>query len=458
MYTKSLFLFRRDLRLGDNTGLHEAGALSKEVIPGFIIDSRQTKPHPYRSETGLLFLLKSLEELDEVLQEKKSHLFVWEGVAELILQEIIQETKIEAIFINKDYTPFSITRDQKIEGLCKKMGISFHAYDDALLHPPGAVVKDDGKPYTVYSPFMRKSRTLPVARPRYDKHISFFEGSYTSESSLNILRDRTTVQYEHLRVQGGRKEGLKLLKDATTLTEYKETRNIPSIEGTTFLSAHHKFGTISIRESYHAIADALGVSHSLINELYWRDFFTHIAYFFPHVFGASFHKVYDKLSWSKNSKHLEAWKNGKTGFPLVDAGMRELNATGYMHNRVRMVTASFLVKDLHIDWREGEKYFAQKLVDYDPAVNNGNWQWAASTGCDAQPYFRIFNPWLQQKTYDPDCMYIKKWIPELGGLSTKEIHEWYKGKTLLTSTSYPTPIVDHAAESKKAKERYKDVS
>ncbi len=457
MYTTSLFLFRRDLRLVDNTALIEAGKQSQEVIPAFIIDPRQTEPHPYRSESGLLFLYHSLLELDESLKEKNSHLFVWRGKAEETLESILKETKAEALFINADYTPFSRARDEKIERLCKKYGVTFHTYHDALLHAPGTILKDDGKPYTVYTPFMRKSRTAPVLLPMKQNNVHYRKESYQSETELSSLKEMLPGTFPQLRVKGGRKEGLKRLREATALTTYAETRNIPSVHGTSLLSAHHKFGTISIRESYAGITEALGVTHTLINELYWRDFFTHIAFFFPQVFGHSFHKEYDKLHWSKNTTHLEAWKKGETGFPIVDAGMRELNATGYIHNRVRMVTASFLVKDLHIDWREGEKYFAQKLVDYDPAVNNGNWQWAASTGCDAQPHFRIFNPWLQQKTYDPDCVYIKTWVPELEALSIKEIHEWYKGKTLFVSTAYTAPIVDHGVESKKAKAMYKDV-
>jgi deoxyribodipyrimidine photo-lyase len=455
MYSRSLFLFRRDLRLVDNTALIEAGKQSKEVISAFVIDPRQAASHAYRSESGVHFLYTSLLELNRDLQEKQSHLFVWNGEVEKILHTIITETGIEAVFVNSDYTPFSRARDIAIEVLCKKMGIAFHSYHDVLLHAPGTVLKDDGKPYTVYTPFMRKSRTIPVQSPIRKSTISFSKDTFNSESSLDVLEKLLPRAFLEPRVKGGRKEGLQLLKQTTHLTDYTNTRNIPAISGTSLLSAHHKFGTISVRESYDQIANALGVSHTLINELYWRDFFTHIAFFFPEVFGKSFHKKYDRISWSKNQRYLEAWKTGMTGFPIVDAGMRELNATGYMHNRARMITASFLVKDLHIDWREGEKYFAQKLVDYDPAVNNGNWQWAASTGCDAQPYFRIFNPWLQQKTYDPDCVYIKKWVKELNNLSVKEIHDWYKEKTLLTETSYPLPMVQHALESAKAKQVYK---
>jgi deoxyribodipyrimidine photo-lyase len=241
---------------------------------------------------------------------------------------------------------------------------------------------------------------------------------------------------------------------AKRLTNYPETRNLPAVNGTSHLSAHHKFGTLSIRETHAAIVDAFGSHHTLINELYWRDFFTHIGYHFPRVYGSAFNTKYNAVKWDRNKSYYEAWCKGMTGFPIVDAGMRELNATGYMHNRVRMITASFLTKDLHLDWRHGERYFARQLVDYDPAVNNGNWQWSASTGCDAQPYFRIFNPWLQQKRFDPDCVYIKHWVPELSHLQPAVIHKLATSPSIRV-VNYPKPIVDHSTESQKSKELFK---
>ena len=224
------------------------------------------------------------------------------------------------------------------------------------------------------------------------------------------------------------------------------------MEGTTRLSAHHKFGTISIRESYWVVKRELGNSSQLITELYWRDFFTHVAFHFPHVFKGAFREEYNGLEWSKSKKNFDAWCEGKTGFPIVDAGMRQLKETGWTHNRVRMITASFLVKDLHIDWRWGEKFFAQHLVDYDPAVNNGNWQWVAGSGCDAAPYFRVFNPWTQQKKFDQDVKYIKKFIPELEKLTAKQIHDWEKRQ--VDGIAYPAPIIDHAEARKETLKRY----
>jgi deoxyribodipyrimidine photo-lyase len=237
------------------------------------------------------------------------------------------------------------------------------------------------------------------------------------------------------------------LEQLKTQSGYLSQRDFPALASTTGLSAYLKFGCCSVREAYYAVIQALGGEHPLIRQLYWRDFFTHIAFHFPHVFGHAFHQQYDNIAWKNNLDDFQAWANGLTGFPIVDAGMRELNQTGFMHNRVRMVVASFLVKDLHISWRWGERYFAQHLIDYDPCVNNGNWQWAASTGCDAQPYFRIFNPWLQQQKFDADCVYIKQWIPELRPFQPNTIHRWHKNPQ---PSDYPLPRLDHAANSRQA--------
>jgi deoxyribodipyrimidine photo-lyase len=244
-----------------------------------------------------------------------------------------------------------------------------------------------------------------------------------------------------------------ILKGIAVLKDYQVKRDIPSLDATSHLSSHHKFGTVSIREVYHAAVKHLGRDHTLVQELHWRDFFTHIAHHFPYVFGQSFDDRYEQLPWSQDQKRFKAWCDGLTGFPIVDAGMRQLNTTGFMHNRVRMITASFLVKDLHIDWKWGERYFASKLVDYDPAVNNGNWQWAASTGCDHQPYFRIFNPWLQQKRFDPECLYIKKWVEELKDVPVPVIHSWHEEH--VWKGAYLKPMVDHSKQAEAAKQMFK---
>ena len=317
--------------------------------------------------------------------------------------------------------------------------------DDALLVDPQTFAKDDGRPYTVFTPFYRKASQREVRTPTGEP-VGRCSPADDYHGPLADLRSFWPDATAPSRVsRGGRSRALAILKTIRTFADYERHRDLPAERGTTHLAPHHKFGTISIRETYHAVASTFSAGHTLVRELYWRDFFTHIAWHFPHVFSGAFHREYDHMAWVDRPDHFAAWCEGRTGFPLVDAGMRELVATGFMHNRVRMVVASFLVKDLHIDWRKGEAFFARHLTDYDPAVNNGNWQWAASTGCDAQPYFRVFNPWLQQQRYDPDCRYIRRWVPELGELTPREVHALHT-PSLTRLVDYPAPLVDHAGQ------------
>lgn len=452
-YQLALHIFRRDLRLQDNAGLIEALQSAEQVIPCFIFDDRQLgEKNSYKAEACLKFMANSLNELNAALQQKQSQLYCFKGIAEQVLEKLLKILPIEAVFFNRDYTPFSRQRDSKIQEICRNHQIDFHCHADALLNEPEACLKANGEPYTVFTPFMRRASLLNITQPQDNRYKHYYQKPIAG-CDQTTLKQLLKIDIASLAVQGGRAEGLALLKKIATLKDYQEQRNFPALNKTTHLSAHHKFGTISIRETYQTIIDHFNKHHTLVNELYWRDFFTHIIWHFPQVLGSAFHQQYNKLKWSKNENHFQAWCQGNTGFPIVDAGMRELNQTGYMHNRVRMITASFLTKDLHIDWQRGEEYFAQKLVDYDPAVNNGNWQWAASTGCDAQPYFRIFNPWLQQKKFDSDCIYIKKWVPELNHLSPKEIHQLNVAKPLFLQ-DYPHPIIDHSVESLKTKSLY----
>lgn len=453
-YKRSLFIFRRDLRLFDNTALLNAGEQSEEVIPCFIIDPRQVgAANKYRSSHAMQFMAESLKELDATLKEHQAKLYVFEGEAHQVVEKICNEISVDALFMNADYTPFSTERDQVLERLCQKRDIHVRSYDDCLLNPPNAILTIEGKPYAVFSAYYKKALLVVPDQPRAARSFHFYTKNITFSTPLQQALQRLVPhRNDHLYVHGGREEGLALLDDLDRLKNYAKTRDFPSLE-TSKLSAHHKFGTLSIREVYAAIVEKLGDHHPLIRQLYWRDFFTMVAYHAPHVYGKPFYAKYASLLWSTKEETLGAWQEGKTGFPLVDAGMRQLLKTGYMHNRVRMITASFLVKDLHHHWLEGERYFAQHLVDYDPAVNNGNWQWVASTGCDASPYFRIFNPWLQQKKFDPDCAYIKQWVPELRSLPPQKIHRWYAEKE--SGIDYPRPIIDHAIEASVTKDRYK---
>lgn len=432
----NIFLFHRDLRLFDNQGLLSALTSGVRVLPCFIFDPKQAD-HPYFSEAGFAFMLESLEELDAQLRSLGGKLYLFEGDPAAVLSQLSSKIPLQGIYFNRDYTPFAKKRDEKIRKKFENTGTVVHVLEDALLNPPEAILGGSGEPYKVFTPYYKKARIFRVDSPREITEGSFCSLGMEGEITLQSKKRPLTKQ----RLSGGRRAGLLLLENLVNLGNYEKNRDFPAEDGTSRLSAHLKFGTLSIREVHERLVGLFGESHALIRQLYWRDFFTQIATFFPYVFGKEFYQKYQSLRWQKKEKFLSAWQAGQTGFPMVDAGMRELNATGYMHGRLRMITASFLVKDLHQDWREGERYFASRLTDYDPAVNNGNWQWAASTGADAQPYFRIFNPWLQQKRFDPEALYIKKWVPELSEKSPAWIHKISLHKESVPG--YPLPIVEH---------------
>ncbi|MCB9493062.1 MAG: deoxyribodipyrimidine photo-lyase [Epsilonproteobacteria bacterium] len=454
-YKKSLFIFRRDLRLNDNTGLITAHTTSEKVVPIFIFTPEQvTDKNKYRSLNAIQFMIESLQDLEGQLKKKKAKLYLFYGNPETVVSGLIKKEKIDAVFVNHDYTPYGKRRDNSIKRACKKNKAAFVSSPDLLLLEPDQALKKNKQPYTIFTPFYKNASKHAVALPTQHRFSNFFTGSLAGSQGKSIYTKFLAQENDSISVHGGRSKALNIFKRLSTFRLYDKERNIPAREATTGLSAHLKFGTISVREAREAIIKKLGKTHTLIKQLYWRDFFTHIAFHFPHVFGHAFHKKYDKLAWKNSKKLFHAWQQGKTGYPLVDAGMRQLAQTGFMHNRVRMVVASFLVKDLHIDWRWGEKHFAQLLVDYDPSVNNGNWQWAASTGCDAQPYFRIFSPWLQQKKFDHDCKYIKTWVEELKNVEPKYIHNWDKYHDDFEG-DYPAPIVEHGAASTHAKSMYK---
>lgn len=449
-FRKSLFLFRRDLRLEDNTGLIFALQSSEVVIPAFIFTPEQIEKNPFRSDHCLKFMIESLEDLENQLKKKGGKLFFFKGKPEEIVKKSIRELKIEAVIVNRDYTPYSLQRDKKLEKVCKTGPIPFFSFDDALLHPPEDTLKKDGKPYTIFTPYFRNAMKQKVLHPTQNRWTNYFRGAISFAKGQSVLPQ---LHVEN-RWVGGRSEALKILNRLSSFSTYGKWRDFPAENGSTHLSPYLKFTVCSPREVYASICRHLSSHHELIRSLYWRDFFTSIAFFFPHVFQGAFHPKFDALKWSYDKRSYKRWCEGSTGFPIVDAGMREMNQTGFMHNRVRMIAASFLIKDLHVDWRWGEKTFARGLIDYDPAVNNGNWQWVASTGCDAQPYFRIFNPWSQQKKFDPECAYIKKWIPELRAFPPKAIHAWYEEKHRAGCSNYPPPMTDHTKAAKETLRAY----
>jgi len=400
-------------------------------------------------------MFESLITLDQELREQSAGLNLFYGDPLQVIKAILETSNVNEIFFNRDYTPFAGSRDRLIYELGKQHGVDVHQKSDLLLNEPEAVHKDDHTPYTVFTPFFKRAAMNVVRAPvlmNSGHFVSFgVDVAPTFRRKLDLLQELLPARDPNLITKGGTLEALRLLAKVSELANYQTVRDIPALPGTSLLSTHNRFGTISIREFYSATSTALGRDHGLVRQLYWRDFFYHIAHHFPHVFGHAFHRYYDNLLWREAPEDFERWCAGETGFPIVDAGMRQLNTTGYMHNRLRMIVASFLVKDLHINWQLGERYFATKLLDYDPCVNNGSWQWASSTGCDAQPYFRIFNPWLQQSRFDPQCEYIKRWVPELRDLHPKQIHALANERS---PAGYPAPIVEHAVAKVYAEEMF----
>jgi deoxyribodipyrimidine photo-lyase len=377
-------------------------------------------------------------------------LYLFYEESDKIIEDLIVKEKICAVFCNRDYTPFSKSRDNIIKHVCEKYNVSFCQFSDYLLNEPESVLDEKGFPFKVFGHFYKKAATNQIRHPQKyncDENNIFFTQPINSEISekedfYNKIIEKPN---ESLYVHGGRSNYNKILANLHKFKAYETERHYPAKSGTTGLSAHIKFGTCSIREVFYAVKEQLGIEHPLIRQLFWRDFFTYIAYHFPHVFGAPFNRKYEnKMKWSNDVCLFKAWCQGLTGFPIVDAGMRQLNSTGYIPNKIRMIVATFLTKDLQIDWQWGEKYFAQKLVDYDPCVNNGSWQWVASTGCNRQHHFKIINPWIQQKKFDPECEYIKRWVIELQDLPAASIHNLHKQRPMGLIAEYPFPIVNHS--------------
>lgn len=448
----ALFLFRRDLRPEDNTALNRALASGLPVITAFIFNPRQLENNPYLSKNALEFMLQSLRDLSGELEKRGGRLYLFYDFPEAALEKLSRQVKIAALYLNRDYTPFSRARDSLLEESCRKLGTAFFSFGDALLNEPETVLKADGSPYTLFTPYYKKARLNQAVPPQIPVSGQFFVSPMEGATGEEIFSRLLTSPNHRLAQPGGRKNARALLENLKNLKDYALERDYPALNRTSRLSPHLKFGTLSIREVYRAVSQALGPAHELIRQLYWRDFFTQIAYHFPRVFKGAFHSRYDRLPWANDPALLSRWEEGRTGFPLIDAGLRQLRETGYLPNRVRMLSASLLVKDFNLDWRLGERFFASHLIDYDPALNNGNWQWAASTGADAQPYFRIFNPWSQQQKFDPQAEYIKSRLPELKELPAGQIHR------LETSpaASYPPPAVNHQTASRLASERFKN--
>ncbi len=413
----SIFWFRRDLRLNDNAGLYYALKGPYPVLPLFIFDPAILDKLEDKADARVTFIHQTVSAVSKQLQTRGSALLVKYADVAHAWDEVLKEYDVAAVYANHDYEPYAIERDDAIAQKLAPKNIPFYTYKDQVIFEKDEVLKDDGKPYTVFTPYRNKW---------YAKLKAFYLKPYPSEKYLHNLYSTEALSIPPLQQMGFTQSGLAFPRKEykNIIAAYVDKRNFPAIEGTSHIGLHLRFGTISIRQLAHDANNA--TEKTWLNELIWREFYMMILYHFPHTATLSFKPEYDRIAWRNNADEFAAWCTGQTGYPLVDAGMRELNATGYMHNRVRMVTASFLSKHLLIDWRWGERYFASKLLDYELASNAGGWQWAAGSGTDAAPYFRIFNPEIQLKKFDPKLEYVKKWVPEYADFS-----------------KYPKPIVDH---------------
>ena len=417
----SIFWFRRDLRLEDNIALYESISLKKNVLPIFIFDDNILNELP-NDDPRVNFIYQTLFDINLVLKKHNISLLILKGKLEDVWNKLIQNYTIESVFINKDYEPYAIKRDQKLGEVLKANGIELHSFKDQVVFEESEVVKANGEPYTVFTPFKRKWLSLynPLTLKPKITFENFHQVNYPFPKKEELGFKSSSIYVKDFELSG--------------VSTYAETRNFPILDSTSYLGPHLRFGTIGVRQ---IIAELDPSNEVFLSELIWREFFMQILFHFPKVVTGNFRPKYDGIKWRNKEEDFDKWCRGETGYPMVDAGMRQLNETGYMHNRVRMVTAGFLCKHLLIDWRLGEAYFAKKLLDFELSSNNGNWQWAAGTGCDAAPYFRIFNPIEQLKKFDKSEGYIKKWISELG------------------TTNYPEPIVEHKFARTRALEQYK---
>ena len=424
----SLCWLRRDLRLSDNTALYHALENQYPVLLVFIFDTEILKKLPNKKDKRLVFIHWVLQQINTAIKNHGSSIYVLHDTPVAAFEKICDEFDVKEVFANHDYEPYAAERDTEIKDFLAAKTIPFHTYKDQVIFEKSEVMKADGSPYTVFTPYSKIWK---------QKYLQQKQESFPSEKLLSNLFKTQPFAFPSLKDIGFEEAYLEISNidiNEDIILHYAETRNIPAVKGTTHLGMHLRFGTVSIRQ-LTTLANRL--NQQWLNELIWREFFMMILFHFPHVVHHSFKKKYDQIQWRNNEHEFELWCRGETGYPIVDAGMRQMNETGWMHNRVRMIVASFLTKHLLIDWRWGEAYFAEKLLDYELSSNNGNWQWAAGSGCDAAPYFRIFNPTEQTKKFDPKLEYIKTWI--------KDFHSYY----------LITPIVDHDFARKRALDVYK---
>ncbi|MDB4534285.1 DNA photolyase family protein [Vicingaceae bacterium] len=415
-----IFWFRRDLRIEENIALYNSLNQGIPVIPIFIFD-KEIVDELDESDARLNFIYDRLERINKFLSSHNSSVRIFKNSVTNVIQELLQEYDVEGFYVNEDYEPYAFDRDQRVASLLALNGIKLHSYTDHVVFKPGTIFKDDGLPYTVYTPFKNK----------WLKHFEANPFELLTEPNYNNF-SKTTFNFPRLSDLGLKKSTITVADyNIEELSNYEITRDVPSLNATSFLGPHLRFGTVSVRTIISKLKSSDAV---FLSELIWREFFIQIMVHFPKVVNENFKAKYNGIIWRNNEEEFEMWCKGETGYPIVDAGMRQLNQTGYMHNRVRMITASFLCKHLLIDWRWGEAYFAEKLLDYELASNNGNWQWVAGTGCDAAPYFRVFSPSAQTLKFDTELKYVKAWVPELNEISYKPMvdHKIARERALLT--------------------------
>jgi deoxyribodipyrimidine photo-lyase len=471
--TINIFIFRRDLRLIDNLALNKLHLKepNTKILYLFIFNPNQIDPkiNKYYSKNCVEFMIKSLHDLNNNLDDS---LHYFHGKDIEILNRLLNIFTINSIAFNEDYTPFAINRDLKLKLWCESKKIDCISSQDYTIFPQQYILTDQNKPYEVFTPFYKKCLINIVNIPECltNKNIiPPYKNKHLTGLIKNIDKYYNNDTNHLLLLQGGRENALNIIKNRINkgeFTNYEKYRNFPSMNKTTRLSPYIKFGCISIREVYHSIKKRYGVKHGLIRELFWREFYSNITFNFPkilngqldhiYVTNQAFKDKYNKILWKYDENKWIALTTARTGYPLVDAGIKQLLTTGWCHNRCRMVIASFVSKDLHVHPNDFEKWFATKLIDYDPSSNSGGVQWSYSIGVDSQPYFRIFNPLLQSLNFDKDCKYIKQWLPELKNVKNEDIHEW-PDKYHLYSVNYPPPIVNHSIQSKKIKEIFKKI-
>lgn len=428
----NFFWFRRDLRLNDNHGLFQALTSGGSIIPVFIFDTNILNDLQDKADARVMFIHDTLKGIKEELRLLNADIKIEYGNPSEVWKKLLEEYKINKVFANRDYEPYAAQRDQKVAQILNDGGSSLHTFKDHVVFEKGEVVKDDGNPYVVFTPY--KNRWMNALGSEHD--FDAF-ANYPSEDHLTAFKKGIKFEMPTLKDMGFQRSDIDIPPKEVRIgiiKQYDKMRDYPAEEGTSRLGIHFRFGTISIREKARKARE---VNATYLNELIWRDFYSQILAEFPKIVHTSFKEKYDQIQWRNDEGEFERWCNGRTGYKIVDAGMRELNTTGYMHNRVRMITASFLTKHLLVDWRWGEAYFAKKLLDFDLASNNGGWQWASGSGTDAAPYFRIFNPYTQVTKFDKDLNYIKKWVPE---------HN---------TSAYPKEIVDHKYARERCLETYK---